>query len=185
MGCNNIDLTTNVIYDWNGGISISAPAGSPPSPSSFSTVTGMTIEATDIQEPTATGSPLADINTGGQTGSLNNRYWTTRTSSQWFLIGGVNKSLAQFNTAVSDSGSVSSNVTYSAPTRTMGGYNATLGGTGTTAAFLTDARANWNNVLYGATNANNYIRVGFGAVVINPDPPPASHVTAMWTRGRR
>jgi len=51
--------------------------------------------------------------------------------------------------------------TYVDPTRSMGSYNGTLGGTATLAAFLADCRTNFPNNGYDAISANAYIRAGF------------------------
>lgn len=68
---------------------------------------------------------------------------------------------------------------YADPTRTVGSYNVTLGGTSSAADFLLTARsmskANWNTA-YTADALNSYIRAGFSGFIPTPDPVPTPDI---------
>lgn len=64
-------------------------------------------------------------------------------------------------------------------TRSLGSYNATLGGASTSSAFLSEARkqskSNWRTA-YTASAINSYIRAGFSVAPVVVTPPPDATV---------
>lgn len=103
------------------------------------------IENSDLNEFTFTG----------------NRYYTTAVESVWFDPYG---SYASWISNMGETGSSNSQVTYTAPTRTVKTYNQTIGGSASTDEFMTAAigqsRQNWDS-RYLALTVVNYIREGF------------------------
>jgi len=96
----------------------------------------------------------------------NNRYYSSETESTWFAPGG---DLSGWVSASGETGASNTQVTYTDATRTLKTYNQSLGGTATTAAFMTSAlgqaRYNWDTDLT-AYAAINYIRAGFDKTAI-------------------
>jgi hypothetical protein len=150
----NISVTNNTIYN-SKGYFLYAP--------DLSTASGVLVSGNKIQNPSFT-DVLTGTSNVAQGIFQNNTYVTGAPLSGWFTLDGSNKSFSEWQSQVE---STASNIapTYPDPTRTAGTYNATLGGTGTTDAFLTRARQqskyNWSDS-YTANAVNNYIRAGFG-----------------------
>lgn len=98
-------------------------------------------------------------------------------TSWWYVTGGspATCSLAQWQAQVTDSGITTGarSPAYTAPTRTIGDYAATLGLTASLDGFLAAARGqrqgNWNDALM-AHAVNDYVFDGF----IHPRPPAAA-----------
>lgn len=165
VGCNNVTVSDNIIYDWRGGVTTSAAAGSPPSPSSFTGVSGLEFNDNDFQEPSSSGiTALLSINSASPVTLDGNRYSSQRSSGQWFAIGGTDKSYAQWVSDTGETNSSSTTVSYAAPTRSVAGYHATLGGDETVDALITSLRAqnrqNWSQSLT-ASAIRSYVLAGF------------------------
>jgi len=91
----------------------------------------------------------------------NNRYYSSEAADDWFTPCG---SYSDWVSESGETGSSSIQLSYSAPSRTVGSYNQSLGGSATTADFMASVRAqarhNWDPDLL-ALSAVNYFRSGF------------------------
>ncbi len=95
----------------------------------------------------------------------NDRYYTAR--PEYVVDTTTGYTFAAWKSA-REASAVLQQVSYPDPTRTVGSYNATLGGANSTEAFLIEAknnsRSNWRPQ-YTAHGVNEYIRAGFGVVL--------------------
>ena len=96
----------------------------------------------------------------------NNKYYSTGAESSWFKQG----NLSAWVSNSGETGASSTQISYTAPTRTVGSYNGTIGGLSTSKAFMAAAlkqsRSNWTQILT-AYAAINYIRAGFDKAPIH------------------
>jgi len=94
-----------------------------------------------------------------------NKYFVGSASASWFLIGTRTLSFQDWLTASGELNATNTPVTFPDPSRTLGSYNATLGGVATDEAFIESVRSRgikeWD-VARTAESVNAYIRIGFG-----------------------
>lgn len=94
-----------------------------------------------------------------------NAYFSGRPAGEWFLNSGARLGFSQWIAANGETGSTAEQVTYPDPNRTIETYQASLGGTATIDAFISEARkqskATWRTE-YTASAVNDWIRAGFG-----------------------
>jgi hypothetical protein len=156
----NLDISGNIIYDWSSATD--EGVGLEFTSSLTGTISGVTVSINDFQFPNGSNS-VSENNIGSWDGITytGNRYYTTRSASAWFQPSG---SYGDWITASGETGASNSQVSYTDPGRTIGEYHDSIGGTATTAAFMTAAlaqeRSNWDSDLM-ATAVINYIRAGF------------------------
>ncbi|HTL31050.1 MAG TPA: SdrD B-like domain-containing protein [Tepidisphaeraceae bacterium] len=164
-GAKYVTAENNTVYDWrnnvvNGGTS------------------SITIRNNALQQQD-TKKPLLQ-NKGGYNSSFvysGNTYSSPKSSP--FQINGSDKTYSAWTSGVKESGSSWKAMSYVDANRTLGTYNATLGGSSTVEAFLAAARdqsrTNWKTSLT-AEAAGDYIRAGFAtdATSTTGTSPPAS-----------
>jgi hypothetical protein len=156
----NLNIYDNVIYDWaaSGGNGIGIRVDS-----SLTDIENLSIHDNDIQMINGHGGGAIvyyPTDLMSYVTFANNRYYSTEAEADWFDQGDHDAWVS----ASSETGSTKTEVSYTAPTRTVGSYHGTIGGVATTAAFMTavlaQSRTNWDDDLM-ATSVINYIRAGF------------------------
>ncbi|MEF3692484.1 MAG: hypothetical protein V3574_05530 [Candidatus Moraniibacteriota bacterium] len=162
----NTTVEDNIIYNTDTGTNtVEAMVFS-----TFTTSYGNIIRNNDIQLGDGGDSLVSGPVPAGTTFS-GNRFYKSGSTSDWFNPAGTYATWISSSYA-NESGSSNTQVTYTDPTRTVGSYAGTLGGTATTEGFMTlalgQSRASWNDN-YTACAANNYIRAGFGKDAISPE----------------
>ena len=162
-------LTGNIVYNWEGPCVLVENRGDVIP----SQVSGNTFWANNG----AYGArPIFDFQQSSnptQFSFSGNKYYRSDAGGTWFSNNGAARTAAQWVANWSESGATTTSPVFSDPTRTVGTYAASVGLTGTRAAFLAAARANrrgsWNSN-YTASAATAYIRAGFGGTVSNIAP---------------
>lgn len=165
----NLILSGNIVAGWGGkGIDFgqfTIATGSQP-------LTGMEMYDNDIQNALDSGVLIRhqNANTLSIEGSGNRLYSTALNGGNPFYIGGTGaQTLAQWEAAVAAAGGsddlgAATQVTYSAPTRTVSTYMTSLGMTATHAAFITECKlqeqTNWRSA-FTAQTVNAYLFGGF------------------------
>lgn len=156
----NLEIYDNIVYDFttSAGVGYGIKFDA-----SLTDISNISVHDNDLQLVDGDGSgnvfsyPTSFLSYGT---FANNNYYSDDAESGWFIQG----NLSAWASASSETGASSTPVSYTSPTRTIGGYHGTLGGTATTAAFMTAAlgqsRADWDTDLM-AVAAINYIRAGF------------------------
>ena len=123
------------------------------------------VTANDLQDPDLSMQLVDHTNAFTNVDYTNNRYFTNKTASQWFDIGNVSKSYAQWLTESGETGSTDTEVTYTDPDRDEITYMTSIGETATFEAFITACRAQrkgaWDTNFTAAV-INDYFRAGFG-----------------------
>jgi len=174
MVLKNVAIEDNVIYNWP------AYNGVPPNFDSQvyfwdGDYLSNTFRNNEIQVPSSVDQcRLVEIASTGDasaiTGAGNKFYRAAGSTGNWFRIGGSDKTLAQFKTALGDSTSVAQQVAYPKASAilnipSIANYDAVIGGAGSLSSFLGEARkqskANWRPN-YTAYSVNAYIRGCFG-----------------------
>jgi len=155
VGCNNLSVARNTVYNWRGGISISAAAGSPPSPSTFTSQAGHVFIDNDIQSDigadsatlvtTASGADPADFTWTGQ------NYYRASGGNE-FTDEGVARAYAAWVTAAGETGSSNTQTTFPDTAKTLQGYVSIINGSALTFAQSIDrlaeqSIANWDERL--------------------------------------
>jgi hypothetical protein len=181
VGINDVTIEDNIVYKWYQGLGISSSlvtGGSGASALNDLVVRNNDFQDTSSQKIISHGAAYKDAEEdwGG------NRYFDSKASSEWFSLSGATTSLDAWKAKV-ESSAISLDASYPDPTRTAGSYNATLGGSNSTSAFLAEVRkqsADTWRAKYTATAANEYIEGGFTGVVkdggstnVTPTPTPA------------
>jgi hypothetical protein len=127
-------------------------------------VSGISITGNQIQQATAT--VIAFYNDYLPGTFANNKYYSTADAGDWFTQG----NLTAWVSASGETGATDTAVSYTDATRTVAKYHASIGGTETTAAFMTAAlaqsRASWDTRLM-ALPVINYIRAGFDKAAVS------------------
>jgi hypothetical protein len=104
----------------------------------------------------------------------NNSYYNSQSAANWFAIQNAVTSLASWQSKVEPT-AVNEQVKYPDPGRTIGSYNASLGGTTSRDAFLDEAaeqnKADWDTD-YTAKGLLNYLRAGFTGVTVDGPTTP-------------
>lgn len=165
----NVDYSSNIFHDW-GGASLFCDG-------SAACYSNNTLSANVFQNPNnthlqglgyviTTGAAYTSIDWLGSNNHMREAASAGDTIAQehFILRAGLYANLAQWKT---DSGDTTSDATlqvYADSTRTLGSYNASLGGAGTHAAYVTACRAQSRNSWddrYTAPAALAYIKAGF------------------------
>jgi hypothetical protein len=163
VGINDLTIENNVVYNWYQAVWLTS--GLVPDSTGPHALNGLIVRNNKFSNMISSlivdhASPYSSTAETWQT----NTYNDNGAESGWFKLLGTAKSFTDWKT---DNELTASNVipSYPDPTRTVGTYNQSLGGTGTTDAFLVRARqqsrSNWDD-RYTANAVNNYIRAGFG-----------------------
>lgn len=157
----NLSISGNIIKSTGGAVRVNGTNAT------TQQISSCAFYNNDIQQQA--GSPpviiVQNTNTMAQWTSSGNRFWDTGSESSWCSMGGALGNVAFYRGFCGDSTSVSSNVSYTGGTYTIGTYHATVGGTATTAAFITACRAQsrlaWDDDL-NASAILTYFRTGYG-----------------------
>lgn len=165
VGNNNVTISENIIYNWRGGMLFNPPVASPPSPSTFTSFTGVVMEGNDIQLSTA--SRTVEIGFAASPAQItirNNCYWSALPEGQQLRYNSTTMGLSSWIAATGDSGSMMHQVSYADPSRTIESYHAAIGGPASAEEFLSAARlqgrGSWRPE-YTAAAAIAYFRDGF------------------------
>jgi len=155
----NLDLYNNVVYQWKtvGGVGegIKLDTG-------LTDVSNINIQNNQLQfAGIGTGELLGFATAMLSAGTFKgNKYYSSDAEANWFIQG----NLASWTAASGETGATSTQIAYTAPTRTLRTYDTQLGGVGTTANFMANAilqsQQNWKEGLT-AYAVINYIREGF------------------------
>ncbi|MDB5294898.1 MAG: hypothetical protein JWO31_881 [Phycisphaerales bacterium] len=161
-GINDLSIKDNIVYEWTRGLWVAPElTGAGTGPKS---VNNLSFDNNDWQDVSSSNLVYQGIGTGnGNVTYANDRYYSGNGNGAPFYLAGRTYSMNGWFGAVEATGeAVKAN--YVDPDRTMDTYSFTLGGSGTTANFLANARVNAQgafNAGYTAAAANNYIRAGF------------------------
>jgi hypothetical protein len=158
IGVHNLFIDHNVFRNWGGNLRIEGQPWQ---------VTNIDLAVLDVQDLTH-ATPLIDHPQAGNTVNVQsgyNRFFSALTpSSGWSQLAQTNHTIDYWKTQVGDTTSTDGPVTYINPAASVGGYNGTLGGSTSLAAFLTEARkqsyVNWRPE-YMAVRVNRYVRDSF------------------------
>ena len=162
VGLNDLTIQQNIVYDWYQALS--TDSAYLPGASGFKALNGLVVRDNDFQQTISTRL-LQHGN--GYDGSAemwdDNHYWDDSPASGWFSVNGTTTSFDTWQDGVEPSANRTQR-RYVDPARTVATYNRSLGGAGTTEAFLAQARAqsrqNWRPQ-YTADGVNDYVRDGF------------------------
>ncbi len=128
----------------------------------------VTFEDNVVQSPTAT--PLVRLESLGVAFRGVNQYHSAASASQLFSVNGAYANLASWKTATGDVNAFTTAPSFTAPTRDVEGYTASLGLGSTFQHFVNavhgQSKANWNPALT-APAVNNWLRAGFGLPPVN------------------
>jgi hypothetical protein len=117
-----------------------------------------------VQDPVTQSRLVDHSGTFGPVSYQSNTYSSGAPSSGWFRVDGADHSHSQWQAASGEQGSAATAVLYVDPSRDVGTYQASLGGTATFEAFVAEARsqsqANWRSE-YTAGAVNAYVKAGF------------------------
>jgi hypothetical protein len=162
IGVHDTEVRDNTVYKWGGTVG-SASVRFIGTADRFSNITFR-----DNNVQLFCNSTLAHHSDSANLGAVTsegNRFFTTRSGTQWFLVGGSFMALPGWMNLIGDASSLSEQLGYTDPERTVASYNASQGGSATFEAFMQEARqqsrANWRPQ-YAAPVVNAYIRSGFG-----------------------
>jgi chitodextrinase len=169
VGINDLTIRDNIVYDWYSGLSISTSfhAGGTGNLS----INNLRVESNDFQK--AAVARLVKHGPSVNKSEIifaNNRYANAAfSSSSWFDVGSTTTSLSTWTSNVEGTAK-NTTVAYADPIRSIGRYNASLGGTASLSAFMAEAddqQSDSYDAAYSAAAVINYIRQGFaeGGVV--------------------
>lgn len=157
-GLQDVVVEDNVVYEWHGPIIFQ---GASPR------VQGVVFRRNTIVENTDDDVLLHHANppAPGVMTCAENRVWSRRAPvNSWCRLGTGNVSLDAWKAALGDTTSVALSPDFVDPTRDVEAYDAWLGGPGTRASFLANARRlsreTWDE-RWTAAAANDWIRAGF------------------------
>ncbi|HEX4796007.1 MAG TPA: right-handed parallel beta-helix repeat-containing protein [Humisphaera sp.] len=177
VGINDLTLQGNIIYNWYRGVHVDG--GFTPGGTGLRAFDGVRIQQNDFQLVGGTAVAHDDPFYKGQELWSDNRY----SSADQIVNGKKDFSAEQWNQS-EDAGGQVSDVAYADASRTVETYNLALGGAGTLADFLAQARAQSHQTWqaqYDAESAIAYFRDGFSQAGVArdwrpPTPPIASAV---------
>ncbi|MBK7875213.1 MAG: right-handed parallel beta-helix repeat-containing protein [Planctomycetes bacterium] len=152
-------FSSNVIWNWGGGVFLQGGR---------SVLGSIVLQANDVGEARTSEALLTHLDaasTGAITSSQNRFFSVHAQPGALFRSGGGGLTLEGWRTAVGDTGSIVWTPNYPAPDRSLGAYDATLGGPGTLEHFLAEARRQSRSFWrpeYSTSAASAWIRAGFG-----------------------
>ena len=164
----NTSFLDNIVYGW----STTGTNGSSIYINSAITGNNNTIQDNHFQMATGSEKIIFHLPSFEGFDYIGNRYYSTTDEATWFRT--LTSSSIGLSGWAYQSGGVdeqASEITYTAPTRTIAGYNLSIDGEATTEDFMLEARQqardNWRTE-YTAYTVNNYFREGFDKAAINP-----------------
>ena len=154
----DVVVEDNVVHEWHGPVILQ---GAGPK------VQGVVFRRNTIVEVTG-DDVLLHNNPAPSPGALtssDNRFWSRHAPTNgWCRLGQGNVSLDAWKSAVGDTTSQAVQPEFLDPRRGVDGYDAFVGGPGTTASFLSNARRHsketWDD-RYTAGAENAWVRAGF------------------------
>jgi hypothetical protein len=161
VGCINVQVTGNVVYNWRGNIRIDDPQPG-------AVQRAHRFENNIFQEPSPTPfGPLLLVRDNSVMTAVfrsNNSLFLNRPLAQWVVIGQAYMPFDVWANGVSGGIAMIDRVSLTDPTRNLSRYAAAIGGDGTTNGFLLEARRQSRQsfnpgVTAGATL--DYLRAGF------------------------
>ncbi|MBK7644945.1 MAG: hypothetical protein IPJ19_18195 [Planctomycetes bacterium] len=159
----DLEFTGNIVYDW-GGVALEIRTGDG---GHNHQLTGFRLSRNCFENARDISPLVLHTSSASQAGmtSDRNKFFSSGPETKWFLSAGAGQSLAQWKEHVQDTTSLAQRTPFPDPGRDIAKYQASLGGTPTLAAFVTEARAqskaHWRPQ-YTAAVVNAYIRAGFG-----------------------
>ena len=165
VGCNNVTVDSNIVYNWNNMLDINAPTPTGASPSIFNQCSGNVMSNNIFQEPFASGDPLVSIYSSGQGTWSNNKFHSIKATGQWFKVNSVDKTFAQWAALAADTTSTTGVYIFPNPGRRPGDYALIMGGSGSSDGLINLLRSmeygQWTEGLK-TVNMVNYFRSNFG-----------------------
>lgn len=158
IGIFDLTLERNVVYNWGGSVQLNG---------STSQFGGLVLLGNQIDNTVSNAVLLHhyQATTGQVAQSSGNRFFSSQVApSGWIRVNGQSHSVASWASLVADATSFGASHSYLDPARTIATYDASIGGAGTQAAFLAQARAQSKSRWlpeYTAPAVNAYIRAGF------------------------
>lgn len=157
-GIHDTAIVGNIVYDWGGGVLVEG---------ALAQLTQLEFSRNSLQNAVLP-EPLIAHAVAGTTAAVHagdNRFFNQLApANAWTKIARVPHSIDYWKAQVGDTTSVSEQVVYADPERSLSSYNVLVGGALGFDAFLAQARqqsrAHWRAV-YMATRANRYLRAGF------------------------
>lgn len=185
QGLKNLNISSNVMYDWNQNLAVSGVANA----------YNVNVRGNQFQEANWDGSSSRAALTTQESSSSQLKYSdnfydveTGVAASRWFMSSGAQRDFTWWKGNVEGT-AVASQLAYVDPRRTLASYNASLGGTASLASFLDAAKRQERDaydIRYTAGSANRYIADGFKLASSTPSPTVFSTVAfagdaANWT----
>jgi hypothetical protein len=183
VGINDLNIQGNIIYNWNHGIYLDN--GLTCGGTGLTALNDVNIQQNDFQNVNGSIVQSSDAMDTSQLHFSDNTY---STDSPSMTVAGKAVSYDQWIAHDEPSGS-QQDVTFVDPTRTLSGYDAAIGGTGSDADFLAGARLQsqqtWQDS-YSAATVVSYFQAGFDNAVTGhdwtaPTPPIVSAVSVPPT----
>ncbi|HEX8911892.1 MAG TPA: hypothetical protein VF796_06000, partial [Humisphaera sp.] len=181
VGISDLTIDGNEVYSWARGMFIH-PGYNTPTSASYRPLSGLVVKNNDFQRLFySTGTLVDRMNSqvpGAESWS-NNRFDGTTAESgslKWFRVGSTQYTFDQYK-ANFEPTAVRAQGLFPDPGRDAARYNASIGGTGTTDAFVAEAlkqsRLFWRPK-YTAAPALDYIRAGYAGGRVDAAAPTAS-----------
>lgn len=160
VGCMNVLVSGNIVHNWRGALWLRPP-------DQGLAQRGHRIENNTFSDPqSGTPSQLIDAANSNPTTAtyVGNRYYSARPTNSWFDVNDTLRSYPQWVSQVNEVSSQSGPMRFVDGARTLGTYNASIGGDPTFEAFVAALRQrssrNWPENLTAAAIIE-YFRAGF------------------------
>jgi hypothetical protein len=166
IGVNDLSIVGNTIYEWP---PVYISPNLVPGGTGYTALKNLSFTNNDFQYLTSQYPNDPIIFHGPAFSSANesfagNRYMSSLSKASWFSVASAPTSWDTWHTTVDTTGA-DIQASYPDSNRSVGSYNASLGGTASSDAFLAKAKTlskyNWDD-RYTAHAVNDYIRAGFG-----------------------
>lgn len=168
VGINDLTISGNKTYKWSSAIILGNSAT--PGTTGQYQLDGLVVENNEFQKNLQTVVVNHQVTFNGANELFSgNKYTTNAGSPPTFTVNSVSNTLAQWQ-ALAEADAENNNVPYVDPDVTIGSYSTSVGGAGTTADFIANARLNrngaWNDD-YEAASVIAYFNAGF--TLADPD----------------
>ena len=184
VGINDLTIRDNIVFDWYRAVNTNS--GLVPGGTGYNALNGLVVANNDAQEVSS-----AQLVTHGGPYSASaerwegNRYFdSTAASSGWFVLNGATLSMESWQAQV-EATAQKVKQGYADPGRDAADYNASIGGTGSLAAFLAEcrlqSRTTWRPA-YTAAPANAFVRDGYALRLASPTGVSATATSSSEIR---
>ncbi|HEV8607732.1 MAG TPA: PKD domain-containing protein [Tepidisphaeraceae bacterium] len=175
-GVNDLTIENNVLYNWASAIWVDSRLV--PGTTGALGLNNLTVRNNDFQK---TSDPQIITHSAvfklAQEHFSGNRYYSTQPASNWFSVTAVPTSFTAWK-ATYEPTAANTQVAYPDSTRTIGSYNASLGGLASFSGYITEARkqskVNWRTA-YASAAVADYFQHGYNAsvpaVIATPTSP--------------